>query len=295
MSITPIRKPVVVGIDDRPPSRIALDWAIDEATHRGLPLHIVHTRHLPPGSRLDLPEPRGDDRTPGDVAEALSRARALAPKLEVTAASPTLRPSVALVDASQRAACVVVGARGRGSVTGALLGTTSLDVAGRAASPVVVVRELPEATETPPRVVVGADGSQISAEAIGFAFAEASEREVPLTVVHVRASDFIGTYLTPQRPESDLKTIAEQEQALAAEEIAGWATKYPDVRVHRHVLRGHPVEALVDHSQGSELLVVGSRGLGGIAGMLLGSVSQGVLQHAHCPVAVVRPTAPTAG
>jgi nucleotide-binding universal stress UspA family protein len=288
MSTRPGRCPVVVGIDARPQSRLALDWAVDEASRRHVPLHILQAGHLPSGLQLDLDEGTAGGATSGVLADALSRANALAPHLEVTVESVTRAPHVALVDASRKAACIVVGARGRGALVGALLGTTSLDVATHADCPVIVVRELPEPAATPPRVVVGADGSGVSAEAIGYAFGQASQRLVPLTVVHVWASDFSGIALAPRHAEADLLASPEQEHALAAEEIAGWSEKYPDVRVNRHVLRGNPVKILVDHSEGAELLVVGSSGHSGLAGMLLGSVSQGVLQHAHCPVAVVR-------
>jgi nucleotide-binding universal stress UspA family protein len=284
-----LRRPVVVGVDDRTTSRFALDWAIDEASRHRLPLHIVRACPVPPGSGIDPDEDATDRGTSAVLAEAASRAQALAPDLEVVTETPVAEPSAALVEASKKAACLVVGARGRGALVGAVLGTTSLDVAAHGECPVVVVRELPRPTATPPRVVVGADGSEWSAGAIGYAFAQASERLVPLTVVHVSPpSDIDGTRLALRRAGSDLLALSQREQALAAEEIAGWSEKYPDVTVYRHVLSGHPVKALVDHSEGAELLVVGSRGRSRLAGMLLGSVSQGVLQHAHCPVAVVR-------
>jgi nucleotide-binding universal stress UspA family protein len=137
-------------------------------------------------------------------------------------------------------------------------------------------------------VVVGADGSEGSTGAIGYAFAQASERLLPLTVVHVSTPASSRTTVGLRPTRSDLAAIAQHEQALTAEEVAGWSEQYPDVRVNRHVLSGHPVTALVEHSEGAEMLVVGSRGRSAFAGLLLGSVSQGVLQHAHCPVAVVR-------
>jgi nucleotide-binding universal stress UspA family protein len=279
--------PVVIGVDERPTSRVALDWAIDEAARRGLPLHILHARREPPGSRLGVPGSGASGTPPAVVAEAVAHANALAPQLEVTYEVSVLKPAVALLAASERAECVVVGARGRGSFASAFLGTTSFDVAAHAACPVVVARQFPEIEPARPGVVVGADGSPLSSEAIGYAFAQAAERELPLTVVHVWSGDLDSEYL-PTDFATDPAGLREQEKALAAEEVAGWAEKYPDVVVRRHVLRGHPVKALIDHSRGAELVVVGSRGRGGFARMLLGSVSQGVLQHAHCPVAVVR-------
>jgi nucleotide-binding universal stress UspA family protein len=288
MTNAPWQRPVVIGIDDQPTSHVALDWAIDEATRRKLPLHIVHARDNPPGSRLNAPGAQGSLRTPTLLDEAVARVHSLAPWLEVTTEVPALKPSLALLDASQRAACLVVGARGHGPLVGTILGATSLDVAAHAACPVVVVRQFPEIAPVRPGVVVGADGSEVSAEAIGYAFAQAALRELPLTVVHVWSSDFDSAYLASD-VTTGLAALTAEEQALAAEEIAGWAETYPDVKVNRHVLRGHPVMELVDHSRGAELLVVGSRGRGGFTGMLLGSVSQGVLHQAHCPVAVVRP------
>jgi hypothetical protein len=64
---------------------------------------------------------------------------------------------------------------------------------------------------------------------------------------------------------------------------------FPGIDVRTKLVHGHPAQALIDSSAGAELVVVGSRGRGGFAGMLLGSVSQAVLQHAACPVAVIRP------
>jgi nucleotide-binding universal stress UspA family protein len=82
---------------------------------------------------------------------------------------------------------------------------------------------------------------------------------------------------------------------VLAERLAGWGEKYPDVRVQRLVMRDRPSRALVEQSMRAQLVVVGTRGRGGIAGLLLGSVSHAVLQRAHCPVAVVRPEPAAAG
>jgi nucleotide-binding universal stress UspA family protein len=167
-----------------------------------------------------------------------------------------------------------------------MLGSTSVAVAARAACPVVVVRQLPEVESWRPGVVVGADGSEASAEALRYAFAQAVDRELPLKVVHVWPPRVTRAFLAPALRAS-LATIAASDEALVAEEVARWAEKYPEVKVHRHVLRANPVKALVDHSRGAELLVLGCRVRAEARGIVLGSVSQGVLQHAHCPVAVV--------
>jgi nucleotide-binding universal stress UspA family protein len=128
----------------------------------------------------------------------------------------------------------------------------------------------------------------LSEAAIATAFEQADRRGLPLTVVHAWVPEYVGTGIASLAAETHLQRLAEEEAALAAEVLAGWSEKYPDVAVHRVTVRAHPVAALVDSSKGAELVVVGSRGRGGFAGLLLGSVSQGVLHHAHCPVMVVR-------
>ena len=281
------RGPVVVGVDSTPESRPALTWAIEEATRRKRPLHLLHAR-----ARQDGPVPAGPGADGADpvrtvVETALVRVRTVAPDLEVTTQVSDESPATALVAASGSALCVVVGSRGRGALAGAVLGTTSAEVAVNAACPVVVVRRLGEVEPERPRVVVGTDGSGLSTEAIGYAFAQASLRRVPLTVVHTCPERSSGSYVAPWLSDDPAARVA-VEQAATAQEVTGWSEQYPDVRVRRHVLRGDPVKALVDHSRGAELLVVGSRGIGGVSGRLVGSVSQGVLSRAHCPVVVVR-------
>ncbi len=80
----------------------------------------------------------------------------------------------------------------------------------------------------------------------------------------------------------------ESPERLLAQAVAGRAESYPDVTVRQEVLSGETREVLVQASRNAQLMVAGARGRGGFSGMLLGSVSQALLHHAHCPVAVVR-------
>jgi nucleotide-binding universal stress UspA family protein len=90
---------------------------------------------------------------------------------------------------------------------------------------------------------------------------------------------------------------AQEEHAVISEQLAGWAEKYPDVRAHEYVFRGPAAECLIGYAghaplvQQPQLIVVGSRGRGGLTGFVLGSTSHAVIAHAACPVIVVRPPA----
>lgn len=280
--------PIVVGVDGVS-GLAALDWAIDEAQRWKAPLEVRYARRMPlRGPTVESAFAVHTTQSDEILSAAVGRVRDLAPTVHVTASSAYGSAAAVLVDGSRGARCIVVGARGRGALNSALLGSTSIDVAAHADCPVVVVRELPVALPSRPGVVVGSDGSALSEAAIATAFEQADGRGLPLTVVHAWAPEFVGAGIAALAAETNLQQAAEEESALAAEVLAGWGEKYPDVVVHRATVRGHPVAALVDSSKGAELVVVGSRGRGGFAGLLLGSVSQGVLHHAHCPVMVVR-------
>ena len=167
------------------------------------------------------------------------------------------------------------------------MGSVSVQVAAHARCPVVIVHDTPAQAEAGAPVVVGVDGSEVSSSAIAYAYEQASSRGVGLTVVHAWWLDNIEDAAAAAIWTVDWQTFAEEEQALVAESLAGWEEKYPDVAVRRHSVRGLPVEALIRESKNACLVVVGTRGRGGFGGLLLGSVSQGVMHRAQCPVAIV--------
>ncbi|MDN3358931.1 universal stress protein [Actinomadura sp. DC4] len=147
-------------------------------------------------------------------------------------------------------------------------GSTAMALAAHASVPVVIVR--PGSSDGPGpsagRVVVGVDGTGLSEPAIDFAFAEARDRDCGVTLVHA-VEDEAG-------------------RADAEAMLTSLGAGHADLRVVVSAdLASH---ALIEESAGARLLVVGSRGHGGLSGMLLGSVSQAVVHRAHCPVAVVR-------
>jgi nucleotide-binding universal stress UspA family protein len=276
------RRPVLVGVDGSVSAQGALAWAAAEASLRQCPLRIVHAFTWPMiGDPLDL---TFDGYMSNGVqaaaewvlADAESHARTVAPDIKVTGELFVAGAVPTLLGQAQDAELVVVGSRGLGGVRGLLVGSVSAAVAAHAPCPVVVVHPHRDGTAYPARptgrVVVGVDGSEASTAAIRFALQEAARRHIGVTAVH-------ATMPTRQHPSlSAPADIVEQIRSL-----------FPGADLHTKLVHSHPAQALIDESAGAELVVVGSRGRGGFAGMLLGSVSQAVLQHAGCPVAVVHP------
>ncbi|MFG2041854.1 universal stress protein [Dactylosporangium sp. NPDC048998] len=280
---------VVVGVDGSPESVEALAWAAGDASRRHRALHVVHAFQLPAvygPFPPPVPSPYDDEtRAAAErmLAGSVARARALAPGLEVTSDMPMRQPANALLAAAEHADTVVVGSRGLGGFAGLLLGSVSIEVSAHAACPVVVTHHgggRPGAEAG--RILVGIDAAHDADRALRFAFEQASARHTGLTAVHAHAAR--GRMHTPGHEPGDPR---EDERRALAESTCVWSGRYPDVDVQRAVVNGAPAAVLTELSAGAELLVVGSRGHGGFTGMLLGSVSQAVVRHAECPVAVV--------
>jgi nucleotide-binding universal stress UspA family protein len=291
MSTSP-KQTIVVGVDGSPAAESAVDWAVEEAVRENCSLHLVSAYSLPMTGATPTTIPIEVDlekSTQEVVDDAVARVRDQAPHLQVTTTVRMSSPSVALLDAAADAHAVVVGSRGHRPLRGALLGSTALQVATHATCPTVVVRDLgAHAVSSPRRVVVGTDGSPTSQEALAFAFEQASARGCELVAVHAWWLDLSDGRLIDVGARTR-EQLAQGQRVLLAEQLAGFATRYPDVIVRPTVVEDEPATALTRLSAGAELVVVGSRGRGGFRSLLLGSVSQRVLQTAQCPVAVVRP------
>lgn len=282
-------QPIVVGVDDSPGSAAALRWALAEARAWALPLRLVYCYHwafsastLPPFQ--DGPDPdaevalRAVDET---LAKLVAHARDLDDSVEVSSTAIDGEPSDVLVDESQRASQLVLGSRDLKTLGAVVLGSVASATVGRAACPTVVVRGTPGAAEEGAGIVVGVDGTETTDEVLAFAFATATRHGLPLRPVlcwHPDPFALLGWRAEPPAPA--------RVEAWLSEALAGWREKFPEVDVHPEVVREQPVAGLVLQATDQYLLVVGHRSRRGI-GSLLGSVSQGVLHHATCPVAVV--------
>ena len=134
------------------------------------------------------------------------------------------------------------------------------------------------------RVVVGVDGSPSSVKALCWAVRYAGL--VGAEVEAVTAWDYPPTH--GWVPVIDGSADLEGDAGKILAEALGQVTDAPDVLVCPSVIRGHAADVLVRAAKGADLLVVGSRGHGGFRGLMLGSVSQHCVQHAPCPILVVR-------
>jgi nucleotide-binding universal stress UspA family protein len=297
---TPAHLAVIAGVDGSDHSLHAADLAADEAAVRAAPLEIVHgfapamlgrpatiPPDLPPVA--SVPEPVDAELRQNAeqiLHEAAVRVRSAHPDLAVITRLHDGAPSAVLTAASHHAALVVVGHRGVGGFTGLLAGSVAVQLVSHAACPVIVARgEAAPGPDAP--VVVGVDGSDASQRAAAFAIENAARYQSPLVVLH--ASPIEAAWPPEQVAAGNPPPV---EPDLAAEAIGELSKEYPQVTVRteiRHQMAAH--EALVEASQGARLVVVGSRGRGGFRGLLLGSTSQALINHAHCPVAVIGPEA----
>ncbi|MGV9454356.1 universal stress protein [Streptomyces sp. NPDC003635] len=285
---------VVVGVDGSASSLAAVEVAAREARLRGAGLRVVHAfvwpaMHVPLGpSSLGPLEGGLQNMVDRLVAEAVERAGKAAPEVDVSHVVLTGEPLTVLEAQSRAAELVVVGSRGMGGFVGLLVGSTAVHLAAHGRCPVLVVHERRHADGP---VVLGVDGSAAGEKAVDFAFAEAALRDAPLVALHAWTT-WNAPMPAPQDPSQPFVNppgaLAEEEERLLSEALAGRKERYPGVVVEHRVVHGSTREALIQASRSAQLLVVGARGRGGFTGLLLGSVSQALLHHAHCPVAVVR-------
>jgi nucleotide-binding universal stress UspA family protein len=281
--------PVVVGVDGSESALEASRWAAREAGRRGAGLRLVQAFSWPQTHHVG--EVGRGQRSVRRVAEEQLAAAATAAGQAAAGVVETALvegfPVPVLVAESRAAQLVVVGDRGLGGFTGLLLGSVAVGLAAHAAAPVAVVRG--DAVAEGP-VVVGVDGSALSEAALAAAYEAAAARRVRLVAVHTWWDILVDPSFAPL---VDWDAIEGEAHRVLAERLAGWAEKYPEVEVRRVVERDRPAPALLEQAAGAQLVVVGSRGRGGLAGMLLGSVSHNVLHHSPCPVLVVRTKAPS--
>lgn len=248
-------RPIVVGIDGSPAAEVAIRWAVTEAASQKTPLHLVHATGAGVSGSRAL------------VDRAVAQIHDLEPAIEVDARLEYGAPSTALVMASGQAQLVVIGSRGLGVMVGALVGATGLDLAANARCPVVVVR--PDlAGDSGTRVVIGYDGSS------------ASESALDLGLDYARRHDLAVRVVAAQPAGTELHRITDAELQDAVHSRGGHDAELIQIT-------GHPAEHLLELSADARLIVLGARGRGGFSGMLIGSISQTVLQHAPCPVAII--------
>jgi nucleotide-binding universal stress UspA family protein len=278
------RQGVLVGVDGSVGSRRAVTWAAAEAASRSEPLRLCWCvpASAPAGELSRDGGPRSTQETARTALQGIAaRVRRDWPGLTVRAELVGSAPAAGLLRGSRTARLLVVGSRGRGILQELLLGSVSHLVVQNASSPVVVVPAATGDADGP--VLVGVDGSTANEDAVQFALETADRWGVgvrALSAVDARAA----------APSRGFAAIPELDHAveLAREALRPWAEKFPHVVVTESVVFGPPQAELVRASSDASLTVVGSRGRGGLSALLLGSVSQHVVRHAHGPVAVVR-------
>lgn len=285
---------IVVGTDGSERAMKAIEWAADRAVARKLPLLVsyviapVNWVGAMPANVAANYKSDFHDRAQAKMATIVAGLRERYPGLDVAGVVVDGHPSYVLAQATKDAELVVVGARGEHApMTVRVLGGVTDAVSAHAHGPVAVISD--EAHENPGGpVVVGVDDSPAARAAVKLAFEAAEVRGVPLVAVHgftYARAEGSGDRSAVKPVSADYRQeLIDMVNGILADEAA----KHPNVPVEVRVERARPQEALEYASKDAGLVVVGSRGLGGFQGLLMGSTSKHVLRDSACPVIVTR-------
>ena len=282
---------IVVGVDGSEPSKDALAWAARQAKLTGATLAVISAWEDTPIWGRSPGWPPGVDPQAHTVAaldETIREVLGSDPGFDLTKAAIEGHAAPKLLEESKTASLIVVGSSGHGEFAGMLLGSVSAFLVTHAHCPVAIIRDhggAADEREHAERIVVGSDGSRSSHDALAWAARQAGLTRAPLSVVIAwhYPTDYgdVGWWPEDMDLAADAKSVLDQ----AIEEVFG---PDPGISLTAAVVQGHPSLVLVDESETAALLVVGCRGHGEFAGMLLGSVSEFVATHAQCPVVIVR-------
>jgi len=292
---------VVVGADGSSHSRAALEWAAAEAVRRDAELHVVHALGMPlivsayGGPNRFEPTDEISGQATTVLTEAVELISEKQPSARVETITALEEAPLAMIRDSHPHDLIVLGTRGLGAFASMFVGSVSVRVSAQAPCPVVVVpsdgRGHPATTKLE-RIVVGVDGSNPSRRALGLAVDLAAETDGELVVVNSwevpYPYDPIAMTAAGHQPQENI--FEKQSEELVAELLAeAMDEQREDVNIEVTVVRTQagPVDAILEAAEGADAIVVGSRGRGTIRGLLLGSVSQGVLHHAKIPVVVL--------
>lgn len=282
-----VRHPLVVGATRSEASHAAVAWAAEEAARRRRPLRLVHAQEWPahaaeadqPGHPPKLWEVHFRALGQSTLETARLVALNLYPDLEVGTELAEGRPVRVLREAAEEASLLVLGAHRTVEIEGILpYGGIGASLVGHPPCAVALVFTPAGGSKADGPVVVGVDGSAASEAAVALAFEEAALWSTELVAVEVRRSR-----------RADAPGVARESLLGLSEALAGWGEKFPGVHVRREVLGGHPAMVLSQQAVGARCLVVGSRGVGGFRGLILGSTSRTLVHHAPCPLIVVPP------
>jgi nucleotide-binding universal stress UspA family protein len=268
---------VAVGVDGSLTAVRALDWAAQEAVHRGIGLRLVHA------------VPDLDEAGP-ILASAVSRIAAHHPRLPVESA-PVVGDTVdVLAHESEDVVLTVVGNRGLGGITAAMFGSVSLRLAARTHGPLLVVRGDHRCDED--RAVLLGLGSDADTDAAAYAFQEADRRGARLRVLHSWFHRHVGPELPSMIPatspgQRELAQRDATEAAVPRFTMAELREKYPEVGVESRTVRTAPGHALLEATREAGVVVIGVRRRADRHGLRPGSVVHTLLHRSHCPVAVV--------
>ncbi|GAA3803056.1 universal stress protein [Cellulomonas soli] len=285
---------VVVGYDASEHSVAAVRWAAREAARTASPLLVVHVwgfAHQRTGgagtSWLGAQVVAGVQAV---ADEGVALAVEAAPEVHARGFVGHGPPAQVLVDHSRDARLVVLGRHGTGWVREAVIGSVAASVVQHAFCPVVVVPtgDVPDHGV----VVVGVDGSAGADAALDTAAEHSASRGAALrvltawTTVPVTSTMSYWVIAYPDSTPDQLALAhAEQVQEVARARLARTA---PELQASWEIVEGRASDVLTAAARGADLVVVGARGRGGLAGLLLGSVSRGVVRHSPCPVLVTR-------
>jgi nucleotide-binding universal stress UspA family protein len=276
---------IVVGVDGSAHADRAVYWAAEQAHFERRPLTVVAVS----GSRLNDPDSEPTERARTTAESAAKLARIYRPEIEVDHVGLPGDPREVLPRLATSDHLLVLGSRGRGAVGSKLLGSVSAAVSRHAAGPVIVCRPGSELA-VKNGVVVGADGSPESRPVLEFAFQQASVRDEPLTVLHTTWDVFAA--LDGPGIIDDSEAVQDDARRMLAESVAGFAEKFPEVRVTRRVARGYADESLTADSGRWSLIVVGRHPTGSLVRRISGIVATSVLERSRSTVAVVPEPAP---